>query len=131
MSNEAQSLRISPTFSPQSPHENVKIGGQESKQEQRLLNDQSEDVAGIWTKVPGNRTTRLNNRKKVLNQFEDKFITPSPPGTVKGFFPSPPTEQKGSTYFKAIAQFRSAKEAKKPTRICCPPNSSSIFDYYS
>jgi hypothetical protein len=86
ISNEAQSLKISPTFSPQSPHENVKIGGQESKQEQRLLNDQSEDVAGIWTKVPGNRTTRLNNRKKVLNQFEDKFITPSPPVTVKCAF---------------------------------------------
>ena len=112
MANEAQSLKISPTFSPQSPHENVKIGGQEFQQEQRLLNVQSEDVAGIRTKVPGNRTPRLNNRKKVLNQFEDKFITPSPPGTVKGYFPSPPTEQKGSAYFKAIAKIRSAKEAK-------------------
>ena len=129
MSNEAQSLKISPTFSPQSPHENVKIGGQESKQEQHLLNDQSEDVASTWTKVLSNRTTRLNNRTKALKQSEGKFFTPSPPVNVKGSFPSFTTEQKGSAYFKAL---RSAKEEKSQKEFnCCPPKSSSNFDYYS
>ena len=102
-------VKVSPTLSPQSPHENVKIGGQESKQEQHLLNDQSEDVASTWTKVQSNRTTRLNNRTKALKQSEEKFVTPSPPVTVKGSFPSLTTEPKGSAYFKAL---RSAKEAK-------------------
>ena len=112
-SNEVQSLKISPTLSPQSHHENVKIGGQESKQEQRLLNVQSEDVAGAWTEALGKRATRLNNRKKALNQSaEEKFVTPSPLVTVKGFIPSLTTDRKGSAHFKAIAQFRSAKEAK-------------------
>ena len=114
MPQQVQSLNSS--FSPRSPRENVNHGGQESQRthvrQNILLNVQSEDVAGIWTKVPGNRTPRSNNRKKALNQFEDKFITPSPPVTVKGFIPSLTTERKGSFHFKAFAQVRPAEYAK-------------------
>ena len=119
MSKKVKNLKVSPTLSPQSPHENVKIGGQESKQEQHLLNDQSEDVANTWTKVQSNRTTRLNNRTKALKQSEEKFFTPSPPVNVKGSFPSFTTEQKGSAYFKAL---RSAKEEKSQKEFAALQN---------
>jgi len=110
MSKEVLSLNstISP-ISPQSPRENVNHGGQESKSKQNiLLNDQNEDVANTWTKVLRARSSRLI-RKKVSNQSEKNYITPSPSGPVKGFSLSSTTEQKRSSFNKA----RSARFAKE------------------
>lgn len=108
MSKEVLSLNsISSPISPQSPRENVNHGGQESKQN-ILLNDQNEDVANTWTEVFRARTSRLN-RQKVSNQSEKNFITPSPFGPVKGFSLSSTTEQKRSSFIKA----RSARFAKE------------------
>jgi len=108
MSKEVLSLKsISSPISPQSPREKVNHGGQESKQN-ILLNDQNEDVANTWTEVFRARTSRLN-RQKVSNQSEKNFITPSPFGPVKGFSLSSTTEQKRSSFIKA----RSARFAKE------------------
>jgi len=112
MSKEVLSFNstISP-ISPQSPRENVNHGGQESKSKQNiLLNDQNEDVANTWTKVLRARSSRLI-RKKVSNQSEKNYITPSPSGPVKGFSLSSTTEQKRFSFNKAkFAWF--AKEEK-------------------
>ena len=140
MSSKVQSL-IFPSFpiSPQSPHETVKIGGQESKRTQVrqniFLNDQQEDVANAWTEVLRARTSRLKNRQKVSNQSENKYYTPSPSGFVKGFSLSTTTdEQKRSSFNKAkFAKLRSkgCQRSKEPNRICCPSISSDDFNQHT
>ena len=139
MSSKVQSL-IFPSFpiSPQSPHETVKIGGQESQRTQVrqniFLNVQNEDVANTWSEVFRNRAKR-QSRFKALDQSEKKFITPSPSGPVKGFSLSSTTDKQRSISFKAYSIARNAKEKKEPTRTCCrqravecPPSTSSVIN---
>ena len=80
--------------SPPSQPENVKTVGHEVYQNNTPFSDQDGSVlAGTWTTVHGDRTTRLKNRLKVLAAHSELKLTSSPLSGWNGSVP-PSTEQR-------------------------------------